>query len=399
MRRARVLAAVCAALFLTMSALPVWAQETADIAGSVRNGTPGAEFDPTDVRLSLNVLEGIVSIAETATAPDASGRFAFSGVPVGPGRIYFVSAEYGGAAYSASLQTDALANPVEITVYEPTTSTDALRVESHSVIITGADPNERFIEVFERAHVVNDSGRTLIPDLNAEGSAMLSFLRFALPTGAFHLDVRSDLVGGDVLTVDRGFALNVPVPPSPGGQPHRFEYVYRLPYEGGAVDLGRTMRFGAGSFRFVVPAGVGAGASPELTDLGATEFDDGLLQLLEGSDIPRGHFLPLSVSGLPQPTLWSRIESRGGEWYLRYGVPAAAAAALAAALAFALRRQRAPAAQPSREALHARAEALRERRGSIPRRRYEAERDALRRALVELEVASLLEEEKRPPDV
>ena len=396
MRRAFVLAVACVALWRAAVTVPAWAQETADITGSVRNGTPGADFDPADVRLALNVLEGVVSISETTTAPGAEGRFVFSGAPVGPGRVYFVSAEYGGAAYSASLRTEDLGAPVEITVYEPTSSTDALRVESHSVIVTGADANERFIEVFERAHVVNDSGRTLVPDLNAEGPAMLSFLRFALPPGAFHLDVRSDLVGGDVLTVDRGFALNVPVPPTPEGQPHRFEFVYRLSYDSASVDLGRTMRFGAESFRFVVPGSVGVGASPELIDLGATEFEGGQLQLLEGAVIPRGGFLPLSVDGLPQPTLWSRVESRGGEWFLRYAVPGAAAVALAAALALALRRRRAPAAQLSREALLARAAALRERRESISRRRYHAERDEIRRGLIELEAASLGDEEGQP---
>lgn len=395
MRRTLVLA-VCAALLSAVCALPAGAQETADITGSVRNGTPGAGFDPADVRLSLNVLEGVVSISEATTAPDAEGRFVFSGAPVGPGRVYFVSAEYGGAAYSASLRTEDLGAPVEITVYEPTSSTDALRVESHSIIVTGADADERFIEIFERAHVANDSGRTLVPDLNAQGPAMLSFLRFALPPGTSHLDVRSDLVGGDVLTVDRGFALNIPVPPTPEGAPHRFEFVYRLPYDGASVDLGRTMRFGAGSFRFVVPGSVGVGASTELTDLGATEFEGGQLQLLEGAAIPRDSFLPLSVDGLPQPTLWSRVESRGGEWFLRYAVPGAAALALTAALALALRRRRAPAAQLNREALLARAAALRERRGRISRRRYDAERDEIRRGLIALEAASLGEEEARP---
>ncbi|MDE2765525.1 MAG: hypothetical protein OXI25_03720 [Chloroflexota bacterium] len=395
--RGRVVAVLCAALLSAVFALPLGAQETAEIAGSVRNGTPGADFDPAEVRLSLNVLEGVVSISETTTAPDASGRFAFAGVPVGPERVYFVSAEYGGAAYSASLRTDELAAPVEITVYEPTASTDALRVESHSVIVTGADANARFIEVFERAHVANDSGRTLVPDLSAQGPAMLSFLRFALPPGAFHLDVRSDLVGGDVLTVDRGFALNIPVPPTPAEQPHRFEFVYRLPYESGSVDLGRTMRFGAGAFRFVIPVSVGVGASPDLTDLGATAFEGGQLQLLEGSAIPRDGFLPMSVNGLPQPTLWGRVESRGGEWFLRYAVPGAAAVALAAALAFAARR-RAPVAQLSREALLARAAALREQREGVSRRRYNAEREQIRRALIALESASLLEEEERPPN-
>ena len=55
-------------------------------------------------------------------------------------------------------------------------------------------------------------------------------------------------------------------------------------------------------------------------------------------------------------------------------------------------------AQLSREALLARAGALREQREGVSRLRYNAEREQIRQALIALESASLLEEEERPPN-
>ena len=243
-----------------------------------------------------------------------------------------MTAEYGGAVYSVSLQVSNLGMPVDIEVFESTNSSDVLRISDYSVIVTGAKRDGRVLEILERASVHNDSDRTLVPDLQGEGPAMLSFLRFALPRGATHLDVRSNLVGGDVLEVDRGFAVSVPVPPTPQDQPHRFEFVYRLAYDDGGVDLSRTLRFGAESLRFVVPVDTGTGVAPELADLGVADLTGRRLQLLEGAAFAPGEQAELRVVGLPQPTLLDRIGSASGRAYLAYALPSAAGAALLALL-------------------------------------------------------------------
>ncbi len=368
----------------------VAAQEGTTIVGTVRNGTAEAPFDPTSIRVTLNILEGIVAIDQRTVMPTADGRFAFADVPVGTGRVYFIGAEYQGAVYSASLQLPDLPLPVNIEVFAATTSTDVLAIESHAVIITGADADGRIVEVLERASVRNDSGYTLVPDFEVEGPAMLSFLRFALPSNATHLDVRSNLVGGDVLEVDRGFALSIPVPPTGEGV-HQFEFIYRLSYQGDSLDLSRTMRFGAESFRYVVPEGAGIGVSADLNDLGSTRFEGRSLQLLEVANIPRGQVLDLRLVALPQPTIWSRIASRGGDWYVRYVVPGAVIAALAVLAVSGLRRRslaRVAAGPGARVALLDRVDALEARRASMSPRRYEAERVLLKRALVDLDVSA-----------
>ena len=390
---ASVVLLLAALLMLPAQALAQQAGEI-EISGRVEHGADAASFDPTQARVTLNVLEGITLVSQDSTQPDESGMFSFS-ITAAEGRTYFFSVEYQGAGYSAVRDARELGAPVVITVFDATNDTSVLAVQSHTVIVTGAVPDDGFVEILERVIVRNDSDLTLTPDLNAQGPAMLSFLRFALPPGAYNLDVRSNITGGQVLEVDRGFAINSPVPPTAPGQPHQFEFVYRLDYEESAIDLSRTMRFGAESVRFVVPVDVATPSSARLSDLGATELNGRLLRLLEGQDIAPAEVLPLAVSDLPgEPALDAALES-AGEWYVRYAVPAVVGLTLAALLLLSLRRRRAVAmGGASREHLLAEARALRDAydRHAIGTAAYEGRSRVIRDALVQAEVRDRLAE-------
>ena len=398
MRRAAAVAAIASAWALGIAGAAV-AQDAGEavIAGVVEHGAGSQAFDPTSLLVSLDVLDGVSPLAQLSVRPAADGTFELTVAPA-PTRTYFLSVEYQGARYSASRRADTLSDPVTLTVFDATNDPGVLRFDTYTVLVTGALADDGIVEILERAAVSNDSDTTLVPDFDAEGPAMLGFLRFGLPAGAYNLDVRSDLVGGEVLEVDLGFALTTPVPPT-GGEPHEFEFVYRLDYDGQAVDLSRTMRFGAASFRFVAPVDVARPASPRLEDLGAAELDGRLLRLLEGEDIAPGERIELTLSGLPAPSLRSRLQRQAGDVYLRFVAPGAVALAMLGLLAYALaRRDRAPAdvgasAAGRRVALLAEVGALEARRrdGGVTDRRYEAERAALKRALVELELDERLD--------
>ena len=391
MRRAAIVAAIVWALAVPGAAVAQDAGE-AVITGVVEHGAGSEAFDPTVLLVSLDILDGVSLLAQLSVRPEADGGFALTVAPA-PTRTYFLSVEYQGARYSASRRADALSDPVTLTVYDATNDPSVLRVESYTVLVTGALADDGVVEVLERAAVSNESDMTLVPDFDAEGPAMLGFLRFGLPAGAYNLDVRSDLVGGEVLEVDLGFALTTPVPPT-RGEPHEFEFVYRLDYEDSAVDLSRTMRFGAASFRFVAPVDIARPDSPRLEDLGAAELDGRLLRLLEGRDIAPGERVELTLSGLPTPSLRARLQRQLGDVYLRVVVPGAVVLALLGLLAYGLvRRARAvpdegSSAADRRAALLAQVAALegRKRDGGLSDRRYEAERSALKQALVQLEL-------------
>ena len=393
MKRAAVSVAV---LLATLLPVPALAQDPGEveIAGRVEHGAEEASFDPTESRVTLNVLEGITLVAQESALPDASGAFNFT-VDAADGREFFFAVEYQGATYSAVRSAGQLGEPVIVTVFDATHDTSVLTVQSHTVIVTGAAPDEGFVEILERAIVRNDSRLTLTPDLNAQGPAMLSFMRFALPPDAYNLDVRSNIVGGQVLEVDRGFALNSPVPPTAPGQPHQFEFVYRLDYDESSIDLSRTMRFGAESVRFVVPVDVATPSSDRLTDLGATDLNGRLLRLLEGQDIAPAEVLNLTVSGLPGRSAFDIARESAGEWYVRYAVPAAIGVTVVALLMLSFRRRGVATSGAGREQLLAEARTLRDAydRHAVGTRAYEGRSRAIRDALVQADVRERLARE------
>ena len=385
-------AAIACLAMMTLSGVAL-AQDAAEvtITGRIVHGADDPAFDPTGVIVSLNVLEGVTSFEQISTQPDADGGFFFT-FPKAPDRTYFVSADYQGARYSDARSSAGLGDPMLLTVYDATSSSDVLEFESYSVIVTGALKQERFVEVFELATVRNDSGMTLVPNQEVDGPAMLNLLRFALPPGAYNLAVDSNLVGGQILEVDRGVALTTPIPPTLDG-PHEFRLVYRLNYEGDSLDLSRTMRVGARSFKFVVPDDTARPVAPALSDLGAADVRGRLTRLMEASDIGRSEFVELSVTGLPTPTFLDRVTSSSGTWYVRVLLPSLMAVLLLSLIAAGLRRRglvvTAGADGPTRRAELLRQAALletRRRAGTISDRRHEAEREAVKQALIDLDL-------------
>lgn len=384
------------ALLLALSAPAAIAQEptTEAITGHVVHGSDADDFDPTRIAVTLNILEGVSAFDQQTVTPDADGAFAFT-VANADGRAYFIGVEFEGARYSATLSSDNVSLPVLIEVYPATHDTSVLDFQSYTVMVTGAVRNEGWIELFERAVVFNESGMTLIPDQDAQGPAMLSFLRFALPPNAYNLDVRSNLVGGDILTVDRGFALTTPITPTDGA-PHIFEFVYRLDYGDPELDLSRTMRFGADSFRYVAAVDTGRPLSPRLDDLGVADLEGrGIVRLLEGQDVEAGETVELSITELPLPSLLTRAQAAAGEWYVRIFVPSVIGAALVLMFAImAIRRRAIPTLGPNDDpdVLHtdllARASALESQHDAraISERRYQDRRDDIKQALINLRV-------------
>jgi hypothetical protein len=374
------------------------ASETMTLNGHLANGTADAAFEPGSVPVTLRILEGVVELVVRTVTPVLNGAFQFEEVPLNPQYIYFFTAEYQGAIYSAVFTVEELSALLNLTVYEASTSVDVLVIDSYTIIVTGADLDAGVVEILERASVFNPTDRTVVPNLTSDG--MPDFLRFALPTGAHNLDVRSDLVGGDVLEVDLGFAVTTPVPPS-GDSPYLFEFLYRAPYSGGTLDLSRTLRFGAESVRVVVPADVALGSSPQLDDLGTAPVNDKDLQLLEGISFSAGARLELTLSGLPQSSLVRQLGGWAAHWYMAAGVPVLVALVLGALLVVGLtRRTRIGVAtlgsgtvQATRDVLLRRLAELDSKAESnaVPRRRYLAERGEMKRYLMEIEMQQYLE--------
>lgn len=312
-------------------------ERTSDIHGILQNGSDEAQFYPSGVSVKLHVLEGISEIESYSTSPSSKGTFRFQNVKIVHDRTYFLTAEYQGAVYSSSVDQENLDSPSIIQVFESTQKANQLKVISHTVIVTGADPNDRILEILERISLENTGDKTVVASTSS--GSMEDLLRFALPSGFYNLDIRSDLIGGEVLVVDRGFALTTPVPPSQL-QPHHFEFVYRLKYSGTSIDLSRTLRFGADNIRVVIPTTVAVGSSNQLTDLGVATIGEQDLQLLEGSLIVAGAGLDLRLSQLPEPSTVQLILKFIKRWQLIVGLPLLLGILLGGTLIYGLKHNR-----------------------------------------------------------
>jgi hypothetical protein len=110
--------------------------------------------------------------------------------------------------------------------------------------------------------------------------------------------------------VDRGFALSSPVPPGEFG----VVFTYVVPYNGGELDLSRTLLRGAGTLRLLVPTDVATIHSEALTDGGEVTIGSAVHRMYDAREMAPGSEIDMVLKGLPQQSLFQRI---GELWQTR----------------------------------------------------------------------------------
>ncbi|MSQ11909.1 MAG: hypothetical protein EXR48_04365 [Dehalococcoidia bacterium] len=312
---------------------PAHAQQTANLSGRVVNGTANAPVPPgLHLRLVAQVGETLLHEQETTPAPD--GAYTFTNVPLEPTALYFVTTEHQGAEYTVRVDPAQAEASWRLTVYEATSDGANIRATENTLFIPSTRNNRRLLAL-ELVRLENTGDRTLVPDLSQANP--MGLLRFSLPPNANDLDVQSTLRGGNVVPVDKGFALTVPLPPGS----YDVLFSYTIPYSGGALAFTRTFPFGAVAFELLVAEAVGEVSSPGLEPASRILIDDKGYSRLAAQDIPANGRLDLSFSNLPRPSLLRRIiDPFQGGTVARVGIPLLAALVLAALLALAITRRR-----------------------------------------------------------
>ena len=285
----------------------VFSQSVAPITGRVVNRTHGASV-PGGLKVTLRTLDDAGSLDDETVNVNEDGEFRFDGVVVNEAYAYGMFADYQDVRYSLQIASLPPDDPVELAIYETGATGEDISFGSNVLIIGWADSQEGVVGVLENIGIINSSDRSYVPAIG-DPSAM-NLLRFPLPPAYTNLDVQSNLGGGQVVPVDKGFGLTAPVPPGH----YEVFFTYLVEYEGGSLTFERSFPFGAASFSVLVPEDVatvtvpGLGAA-EQTDIGGTTY-----ARLEGENIPRGTRLSINVQGLPsanfvekaQNTLWNR---------------------------------------------------------------------------------------------
>ena len=322
---------------MSISPLATYGQGTIAVDGRVVNGTAGANI-PSDLTISLGVIQAGSSVEARDTVADAGGTFSFGEVDSGEDFTYVIGTEYAGASYRVQVELSMLQEPVELLVYESTSSREAIHVNGHTLVVNAADSRSQQVSSLELVALENTGDRTFVPDIAKDGP--MSLLRFSLPEGAAALDVQSSLVGGGVLQVDVGFAMTTPVPPGI----HEIIYTYRFPYNGSKKSFSHSFPFGAETFRVLVLDGVGQARGPGLELMEPFVLGDDRYVRLETHDLVAGADLEIELFGLPRPSLWQQlVDAISGEDFARLVIPGTFSLALIALLSYALVRNRRPA--------------------------------------------------------
>ena len=353
-------------------------ESTAPISGYVVSGTAGAGA-PQDIQVLLHVFRENGGPEIRRAEVDSDGRFVFEEVAQKSVAGYTVSTTYLGIEYTVALTPEDDLASIRLSVYEVTTDLDNVSIAADFLLILGADAPEHSISLMEIVEVANLGDRVFVPGLAGDGP--MNFLRFPLPSGASDLEVQTELPEGEVLQVDRGFALTTPVPPGE----HGVAFTYTIPYDGAALDISRSFIGGVGTFRVLMPRDVGTVSSATLTDQGDTTIGDTTFRLLEVGEVPPAGFVEIVLQGLPQPSIWQRLQKSFGvpSWAL---APAVLTLALLGLLIFGWRRRGLSAAVATGGQAQGRASlvediaALDDRfvRGEVDENTYRAQREALK---------------------
>ena len=305
------------------------AQGTIVIRGVVVNGTAGAELSP-ELPVLLLISDTAGDLVFTGQAlTELDGRFRFDDVPTTDEGIYALSVDYGGVFYNNSFNFQEMLDDVQLTVYESTQDSSVVRVTRQLLVIAVVDKKDREISGIEFVRLNNSGDRTLLPDLSNPGQ--MSFLRFALPLQADELNVRSNLPGGDVVSIGTGFVLTSAVMPGD----HNLEFSFRFPYTGDSVSYRQSLPQGADVYQVLVPQKMTQVEVAPLQPISPVDIEGSAFRAWEGRGFEPGQGIVLELTNLPQPGLATRFQKSitdGTFW--KIAIPGAFGVILAALLLF-----------------------------------------------------------------
>ena len=289
-------------------------QGPALISGEVVNRTPGEEI-PAGRLVVLHILMQDGNQDFKSASTDANGAFSFTDVPLAEVLGYLLVATHQGVDYTLEILPGEALTGLELEIFETTSSIDAVGIVLDSVMIADWDVPDRTLSVLELVQLENYGNETFVPDLAQP--ANMAFLRFALPSNARDLQVQTQLPEGQVLQVDRGFAVTTSVPP---GQ-HGMAFTYTVPYQGDRLDFSRRFSLGAQAFRLLIPVNLGSATSSALSSGSNVQIGDTDFRVLQAEDVPLGGTVDIQLDNLPQPSLLSTAVNSLGQSTAIWVVP------------------------------------------------------------------------------
>jgi hypothetical protein len=279
-------------LTFLLSALPAHAQEgNGVISGRVQNGTAGG--GPVgSLTVTLRHFAGMQLAEERQTQTGPDGSFRFDGLPTSPQDAYLVVVRYAGVDYVSGMVQlhQQPEQTVDLTVYETTTDPSTVRIASRSLVLAGASPELRAVDIMDILIVENSGDRTYLGDRSGV------VLRIPLPRGAQEISPQPGFDYGQPRLEDGVLLTTGPLPP--GSQTVVLSYT--VPYEGTRATLSIGTAMPTGTLRVLVRDGTYRLSSRSLIDTGTVEVSGVTYRVLAVDSPVVGDMHVVQVSGLPR---------------------------------------------------------------------------------------------------
>ncbi len=265
------------------------------IEGQIVNGTEGGS-SVADQEVTLKTYLNDTEVDATTTKTDAAGRFAFDGLSTEPGYNYDVTLTFQEAEYYSgwlSFDEEETTKSAEVTVYDSTTSGEAIKVAvAHTIIYVEADS----LWVVEYFLFVNEADRTYIGSKEIAADGTRETVMFSLPEKATEVEYGVGLMECCVYGSEEGFIDTMPI--LPGGR--EMVYAYRVNYKSGAYTFSWNVNYPTTRYDLLFQDGGIEVTSDQLAagepmDIEGTQFNH-----LSGSELTPGDVLVVQLSGLPE---------------------------------------------------------------------------------------------------
>jgi hypothetical protein len=297
MKKSLILALIILAAVLLL-AVPVFAQDeepTGVITGSIINRTPDGTV-PEKMELMLhawdeNFDEKLMLDGYSA----AGGTFEFRDLSLDPDLLYAVMLTYDNAVYSSeptNVAEEQTELSLEIPVYESTTDTSSVQIESQHVLFDAAIDGLGVAEIY----VLSNTGDRTITGQANEEDTLISSLFFPLPKGATNISFNEAVSGGRFFLAPGGFVDTVPL--RPGSNTGQVVVTYVLPYED-RLTYSWMANWPVERLNFMVMSGIGLAIDGDkLTRVGSQQMDGGgQVDVFSHESVNSGDNVTVALSG------------------------------------------------------------------------------------------------------
>ncbi len=265
------------------------------IEGQLINRTEGGS-SVADQDIELTTYRNDSETDSSSISTDEEGKFIIDGLSTDREYSYELTVNYQEADY----QSDRLyflggenSLPVEIEVYDSTTSPDAIKIQqAHTVVYT--DQETLWVEEFFL--FINESDRTYIGMEGTLGPGVRQTLQFSLPENALEMQPAGELMECCVYGTETGFVDSMPF--FPGGK--EISYAYKIEYGPKVHTFAWKVNYPIAKYDLLVQGMDSVISSDWLTPDQPMDISGVLFNHVYGDDFTLGDTVVFEISGLPE---------------------------------------------------------------------------------------------------